>query len=104
MSEVKRGVSKSRQVQRKQNKLLLIMALAGAAILIIAAFVAFQNKPASFTPEITGGPSLRADKEKVDLGDVKLGQTVQVSFEISNVGDQSLKFSKAPYIEVKEGC
>lgn len=80
------------------------MALAGAAILIIAALFALQNKPASFTPEVTGSPSLKADKKKVDLGDVKLGQTVQVSFEISNVGDQPLKFSKAPYIEVKEGC
>ena len=80
------------------------MALAGAAILIMAAFFAFSKKPASFTPEVTGGPSLKVDKEKVDLGDVKLGQTVQVSFEISNVGDQPLKFSKAPYIEVKEGC
>ncbi len=104
MSKVKRGVSKNLQVQRKQNKLPLIMALAGAAILIMAAFFAFSKKPASFTPEVTGGPSLKVDKEKVDLGDVKLGQTVQVSFEISNVGDQPLKFAKAPYIEVKEGC
>lgn len=104
MSKVKRGISKSRQVQRNQNKLPLIMALAGAAILIIAAFFAFQKKPASFTPEVTGGPSLKADKQKVDLGDVKLGQTVEVSFDITNVGDQPLKFFKAPYIEVKEGC
>lgn len=80
------------------------MALAGAAILLIAAFFAFQKKPTSFTPEVTGSPSLKADKEKVDLGDVKLGQTVEVSFEIRNVGDQPLKFSKAPFIEVKEGC
>ena len=104
MSKVKRGVSKSRQVKRKQSKLPLIMALAGVAILIIAAFFAFQKKPTSYTPEVTGGSSLKADKEKVDLGDVKLGQTVQVSFEISNVGDQPLKFSKLPFIEVKEGC
>lgn len=104
MSKVNRGVPKTRQVQRNQNKPPLILALAGAAILLIAAFLAFQNKPAPFTPEVTGGPGLKADKEKVDLGDVKLGQTVQVSFEIRNVGDRPLKFSKAPYIEVKEGC
>lgn len=104
MTKAKKGVSRSRPVQRKPNKLPLIMALAGAATLIIAAFFTLQKKPASFTPEVTGGPSLKADKEKVDLGDIKLGQTVQVSFEIKNVGDQPLKFSKAPYIEVKEGC
>jgi len=76
MSKLKRGVSKSRQVQRKHNKLPLIMALAGAAILLIAAFFAFQKKPTSFTPEVTGSPSLKADKEKVDLGDVKSGMWV----------------------------
>ena len=59
MSKVNRGVSKSRPVQRKQNKLPLIMALAGAAILIIAAFFALPKETASFTPEVTGGPSLK---------------------------------------------
>jgi hypothetical protein len=44
------------------------------------------------------------DKEKVDLGEVKLGKTVEVSFELTNVGDQTLRFSEQPFIEVKEGC
>lgn len=104
MSKPRKGVSKSRQAQRQQDKLPLMMTLAGVVILLIAAFFAFQKKPAPFTPEVTGRPGLKADKEKVDLGDVKLGQTVQVSFEIKNVGDQPLKFSRAPSIEVKEGC
>jgi hypothetical protein len=29
---------------------------------------------------------------------------VEVSFQLTNVGDQALRFSKAPYIEVLEGC
>ncbi len=33
-----------------------------------------------------------------------LGQTVEVSFQVSNAGDQPLRFSQAPYIEVLEGC
>jgi len=104
MSKLKRGASKSRQIQRKQNKLPLIMALAGAMILIVAVFFAFQKRADPFTPEVTGSPGLKVDKEKVDLGDVKLGQTVEVSFEVKNVGDQPLKFTKSPFIEVKEGC
>jgi hypothetical protein len=47
---------------------------------------------------------LKVDKEKVDLGDVKLGQTVMVSFQLTNLGDKTLKFTKAPYVEVLEGC
>ncbi len=56
------------------------------------------------SPAANSGPKLAADKEKIDLGNVPLGQTVSVSFEITNVGDQLLQFSEAPYIEVKEGC
>ena len=60
------------------------------------------NGPSS--PVSNGGPKLAADKTKIDLGNVRLGQTVNASFEITNVGDQPLQFSEAPYIEVKEGC
>ncbi len=43
-------------------------------------------------------------KEQVDLGNVQLGQTVKVSFLVTNVGDQPLRFSDKPYVEVVEGC
>ena len=82
---------------------------AGILVLAAAAFAFWQNSSsngpsASFTPEAKGAPRLKADKQKVDLGNVKLGQTVQVSFEITNTGDQSLRFSKDPFVEVVEGC
>ena len=54
--------------------------------------------------EVSGKPELKADRELVDLGDIKLGKTTTVAFEVTNVGDQTLKFTKAPYIEVVEGC
>jgi len=54
--------------------------------------------------EVTGAPSLKTDRERVDLGDVRLGQTVEVNFELANVGDRQLRFTEAPYIEVVEGC
>ena len=44
------------------------------------------------------------NQEKVDLGNVKLGQTVEVKFTLTNVGDKTLRFSKTPYVEVLEGC
>ena len=54
--------------------------------------------------EVHGAASLKVDKEQVDLGDVQLGQTVKVSFQLTNVGDQPLKLSEKPYVELVEGC
>jgi hypothetical protein len=104
MAKARRNASKGRQGQGNSIKLPLFFVLGGALILIFGAFFAIQKKTTPFTPEVTGGPSLQAGKEKVDLGDIKLGNPVQVSFELKNTGDQPLQFSKAPYIEVKEGC
>jgi len=72
--------------------------LAGLSLLIGCAVA-----PA-FTPEVIGAAKLKVDKESVDLGDRKVGQPVSVSFEITNVGDQPLRFTQLPYIEVKKGC
>ncbi len=101
--------------QHKQKKVLrhhkrkqpwpMILLLAGGAILLIGALFAL-NKPTQpkAAIEVTGSPSLKVDKGKVDLGNVKLGQTVDVKFTLTNVGDQTLRFSKTPFVEVVEGC
>ena len=51
-----------------------------------------------------GAPAIEVSHTEINLGDVKLGQWVQAEFKVTNVGDQPLKFSEAPYIFVKEGC
>lgn len=104
MRKSKKNPLKHSKPQKKNSKMPLILGIGSVFILLIAAFLAFQKKPSDYTPEVTGGPSLKVDRQKVDLGDMKLGSTAQVSFEITNVGDQPLRFSEAPYIEVKEGC
>jgi hypothetical protein len=55
-------------------------------------------------PEATGAPRLKVDKESIDLGDQKVGHLVSAAFEITNVGDQPLRFTEVPYIEVAAGC
>jgi hypothetical protein len=92
--------------KRNQNaKWLPILAIAGGVLLIGLAFLALRKNPTPTAPiETKGSPSLKVDKEIVDLGDVKLGKTVEVSFELTNVGDQTVRFSKQPYVEVVEGC
>ena len=83
----------------------VIFLLGGGLLLLIGAFFIF-SKPSQSKAGVlvTGAPGLKVDQEKVDLGDVKLGRTVEVSFELTNVGDQTLRFTEAPYIDVLEGC
>ena len=104
MSSVKN--KKFQKTNRKQRSSPLPVFLAlGGLVLMIAAFFALSQPSKTKAPiEVAGSPSLKVDKEKVDLGAVKLGQTVQVEFELTNVGDETLRFSKQPTIEVKEGC
>jgi hypothetical protein len=93
----------SKQKQRNPGPLLLV--IAGVILVILTAFFALRRpSSASFTPDVKGAPGIKADKEKVDLGDMKLGSTADVSFTITNIGDQPLRFTKQPYVEVKEGC
>jgi hypothetical protein len=90
---------------RKKQPWPVILLFAGGLLLVIGAVFAFK-KPAEpkAVIEVAGAPSLKVDQEKVDLGNVKLGQTVEVKFKLTNVGDQTLRFSKAPYVEVLKGC
>ena len=90
--------------RQKQSWPMLVF-IAGGLLLLIGAVFAFKKPAASKAAiQVTGSPSLKVDQEKVNLGDVKLGRTVEVKFTLMNVGDQTLQFSKAPYIEVVEGC
>ncbi len=90
---------------RKKSPWPMILLGAGALLLVFGVASAFRKPSATKAAiEVNGSPSLKVDKPSVDLGDVKLGQTVEVKFQLTNVGDQDLRFSKAPYIEVVEGC
>jgi hypothetical protein len=104
MPKLKREILGNQKDQQIRNKPLLFLILGGFIIIVIALLFAFQKKSVSFTPEVIGQASLKTDKEVVDLGDVKLGQTVNVSFDLKNVGDVPLRFTSRPTIEVKEGC
>lgn len=92
--------------RRKRNSLLPYALAIGGVLLIAGAFLALwrerSSPPANI--EVTGAPSLKVDKEQIDLGDVRLGQWVSATFAVTNVGDKPLRFTRQPYIEVIEGC
>jgi hypothetical protein len=83
----------------------MLLLLAGGLLLFAGVFFALR-KPSQPKAAImiTGSPSLKVNSDKVDLGNVKLDQTVDVKFSLTNVGDQTLRFSETPYVEVVEGC
>src|SRR5512144_125343 len=89
------------------NLLWLIAAGIGLILLAVAATLSMSNGGGTgdkVPVEVKGAPSLRTSQAEVNLGNVKLGQTVQASFTVSNAGDQPLLFSGRPYIEVVAGC
>jgi cell division septal protein FtsQ len=92
---------------RKHSRNIGPLWLALGGVLVIGlAFLLYQaSRPAPKAQvEVKGSASLKVDKDNVDLGNEKLGNTVAVSFNVTNVGDQPLRFSEQPYVEVVEGC
>ena len=97
-------LSKTHQKGKTKSWTPLVPILGAGLLLILGAAAVLQlSKPGSAL-EQRGSPSLKADVEEINLGDIHVGQTVQASFKITNTGNQPLKFSEAPYIEVAEGC
>ena len=81
--------------------------LLGLSLVLLAGLVFFilrKDAPPKAEVEVTGAPSLRVDQEKIDWGVMKFNQPAEASFQLTNVGDQTLRFSEDPYIEVAEGC
>ncbi len=104
MAKTRKTTSRDRPIHRQGSRMPLFFVLGGVALLVIVAIFALQQNTTPYTPEVTGKANLTADKDKIDLGNVKLGNPVEVSFELKNTGDQPVRFTEAPYVEVKEGC
>ncbi len=91
------------QPKPKPSLVPYILVVGGVALLGLTAYLLWGGAP-KVAVEVQGAPALKANREAVNLGEVKLGQTVEVSFQIANVGDQPLRFAEKPYVEVREGC
>ena len=98
--------SNRRKRRRRQNRWIPVLLGLGGLALLALAFLALRGNGGGTKAaiEVSGAPSIKVDKDQVDLGDVKLNKPVEVSFKITNVGDQTLRFEEQPYIEVVEGC
>jgi len=104
MSQAKSNKYTKKRKSQPPKWVPILLAL-GGVLLIFLAFFALRGKSSpNAAVEVTGAPILKVDQEKIDLGDMKFNQVADVSFHLTNVGDQTLRLTKDPYIEVVEGC
>jgi hypothetical protein len=84
----------------------LLIVLGGFLLVGVAALVlgGKESNSSASVPAGKVGAKLQVDKEKIDFGDVKLGEWVTATFTVTNVGDMPLEFKEAPFIRVVAGC
>lgn len=89
----------------RRSLLPLWLSLAGLVLLLIAGWaIGKSNSQASANIEVKGAPRLKVENDVIDHGNVKLGNPIRDDIRVTNVGDQPLRFSEPPYVEVREGC
>lgn len=89
------------------RNLMPVMFITVGVLLLVAVVWLLTSQPNTTTGaaiEVTGRPSLKVDQTVVDFGAVRLGETVVATFLVTNVGDQPLRFTEAPWTELVEGC
>lgn len=104
----KHSAKKNSALRRKRFASLLRNVLGGLAALLffiaVAVVVVKATAPRKVPVEAAGGPRIKVYTDRLDLGTLKLGQTQPVKIEIANVGDQVLRFTNDPYLQVVKGC
>jgi len=90
---------------KKKNLTPLWLALSGVGLLLIAVWAILSGgNRTNQAVEVSGSARLKVDQNLLDYGDQRLGNTVRAEVKVTNVGDQTLRFTEDPYIEVVEGC
>jgi TRAP-type mannitol/chloroaromatic compound transport system permease large subunit len=100
-------MSKSRK--RKNNRRQPVrwpvwLAIGGGLIVLAAVLIGLNSGREESVPQVTGAPALAVDQKVFDYGQVKLGSVVTTRVQVTNVGDQPLRFTEKPYVELVEGC
>jgi len=104
MSNRKQATRQS--VRATSSSKWLIPAVVIAVVIIVGgvvAVVAASQQP-PYQPEVTGRPAVQVSQDRFDYGTRHYNETVNASFRVRNVGDQTLYVLGEPQIEVVEGC
>jgi hypothetical protein len=94
------GKNKKKYTRQRQRKNFpwLFVALGGGLLVLAAILFANQGDGGG------GTPSIAADQQRIDYGDVKFNTEKTFAIQVTNTGDGTLRFKEEPYIEVVEGC
>jgi hypothetical protein len=102
---------KSRRKKKRQPRQTpwLWLALGGALVLIVGAFLALRLQPGSEdeapgAPQAGGAPRLVVDQTTIDEGYIKYDVPIRTTFRLSNVGDQPLEIQGTPQVSLVQGC
>jgi hypothetical protein len=98
-------LKKQRQQKKKRQKLIWTIG-AGVLLLLSVVFPLLRNAN-RINPELVeveGRPVIKVDQELIDYGYRKWNTNLTFDIKVTNVGDQTLRFSETPYVEVLEGC
>ena len=89
-----------------QRRRFLIVGI--ASVVLLAGLVTWhfypRQSPLSAAAPYQGGPRLAVATESIDFGPVRFDKVVLARFLLRNVGDQPLRVSANPPVEVVEGC
>lgn len=97
--------TKQRPKQVKKSFPLWLIVSGLALVAVIAVVLLGKSGDKNVNIEVLGAPKLKVEQALYDYGDVKLGGTpIRTVVKVTNVGDQTLQFMEAPYIEILEGC
>ncbi len=100
MSKRKYKNQKKMQKEKEAKRLMIGLVSGGVLLIAIALFFAFGG----FSEDNSGTPVLAIEQEFIDYGEVKINTDISFEIRVTNTGDGTLRFSEAPYIEVRDGC
>ena len=82
--------------------LAICIGVATVFVTAISLLISRQGPP--YESEITGRPAVQVSQTYFDYGDVHYNVPITTSFQVKNVGDDTLFFLGEPQIQVVQGC
>ncbi|MDE3091175.1 MAG: hypothetical protein KGJ80_17535 [Chloroflexota bacterium] len=93
------------QEERNKNLKIAIPVVVGiVAVLAVGYSFFMQATPARPVNTAVVGPHLQVDRDQIDLGKQRLGNTVRALFNLKNTGDSTLKLNVPRTVTLLQGC